>query len=71
MYSLRCEIMAITAKKISTRKKNGASAKTNAERIIALAHKHSSRIPPEAWEGIPSDLAKNVDHYLYGHPKEK
>ena len=62
--------MAITAKKISKLKK-GTSAKTSAERIIALAHKHSSRIPPEAWEGVPSDLAKNVDHYLYGHPKVK
>jgi len=62
--------MAITAKKISKPKKP-VSPKTGAERIIALAHKHSSRIPPKEWEGVPADLAKNVDHYLYGHPKVK
>jgi Arc/MetJ-type ribon-helix-helix transcriptional regulator len=26
-------------------------------------------IPEEAWEGIPTDLARNLDHYLYGSPK--
>ncbi len=62
--------MAITAKKISKPKK-AVPPKTNAERIIALAHKHLSRIPPEAWKGVPADLAKNVDHYLYGYPKVK
>jgi len=62
--------MATTAKKISKPKK-GASFRSNAERIIASAHKYSSRIPPEAWEGVPADLAKNADHYLYGSPKEK
>ena len=27
--------------------------------------------PPEAWNGLPADGAKNYKHYLYGHPKEK
>jgi len=62
--------MPITAKKISKPKKK-LSRKGNAERIIALARKHSSRIPPEAWKGVPSDLAKNDEHYLYGNPKVK
>jgi Arc/MetJ-type ribon-helix-helix transcriptional regulator len=26
-------------------------------------------IPEEEWEGIPTDLARNLDHYLYGSPK--
>jgi hypothetical protein len=26
-------------------------------------------IPPEELERLPSDLARNVDHYLYGAPK--
>lgn len=25
--------------------------------------------PPEAWTKVPTDGAKNLDHYLYGHPK--
>jgi hypothetical protein len=26
-------------------------------------------IPEEEWEGIPTDLARNLEHYLYGSPK--
>ena len=27
--------------------------------------------PPDMWDGLPSDLAKNKKHYLYGHPKDE
>jgi Arc/MetJ-type ribon-helix-helix transcriptional regulator len=26
-------------------------------------------VPEEEWARIPTDLARNVDHYLYGSPK--
>ena len=38
-----------------------------AERVAEI-HK---TMPPEAWDGLPTDLAKNKKHYLYGHPKEE
>jgi hypothetical protein len=28
-------------------------------------------IPDEEWAKVPTDLAKNLDHYLYGSPKEE
>jgi len=28
-------------------------------------------IPDEEWAKVPADLAKNLDHYLYGAPKEE
>lgn len=28
-----------------------------------------AQVPPEEWDKLPTDMAKNVDHYLYGHPK--
>jgi hypothetical protein len=28
-----------------------------------------AQIPEEEWDKLPTDLAKNVDHYLYGHKK--
>ena len=37
------------------------------ERIIEM----QKDIPPEEWENLPTDLAKNHKHYLYGHPKEE
>jgi len=38
--------------------------------IWEIAAEIGSRIPPEQWEGVPTDLARNLDHYLYGAPKE-
>jgi hypothetical protein len=37
------------------------------ERIQQLG----ASIPDEEWEKVPRDLAKNLDHYLYGAPKEQ
>ena len=30
----------------------------------------SAQVPLEEWEALPKDLSKNLDHYLYGSPKE-
>jgi hypothetical protein len=30
----------------------------------------SAQVPLEEWETLPKDLSKNLDHYLYGCPKE-
>lgn len=31
----------------------------------------SAQVPKEEWEKLPKDLSKNVDHYLYGTPKDE
>jgi hypothetical protein len=28
------------------------------------------QVPPEVWEGLPTDGAEQYDHYLYGAPKK-
>jgi hypothetical protein len=28
------------------------------------------KVPKEAWEGVPRDLARNFDHYLDGSPRQ-
>lgn len=28
-------------------------------------------LPAEAWKDVPSDLSKNLDHYLYGAPRQE
>ncbi|GAC1450094.1 MAG: hypothetical protein NVSMB9_34330 [Isosphaeraceae bacterium] len=35
------------------------------ERIL----ERTARIPDEAWDKLPTDLAEQHDHYLYGTPK--
>lgn len=37
------------------------------ERVLEM----QKDIPPEEWDNLPKDLAKNKRHYLYGHPKEE
>ncbi len=31
----------------------------------------ANEIPEEEWEKVPTDLARNLDHYLYGSPKSE
>jgi hypothetical protein len=31
----------------------------------------SAAVPRQEWDRLPNDLAKNLDHYLYGAPKEE
>ena len=37
--------------------------------ILTLVREMEETIPPEEWDILPRDLAKNKKHYLYGHPK--
>lgn len=46
---------------------------TPVEGLAAIVEKVKSLqkdIPPSSWDNLPTDLAKNKKHYLYGHPKE-
>ena len=40
------------------------------ESILDMFERIRNSVPPETWDGLPTDLAKNKKHYLYGHPKE-
>ena len=41
------------------------------EDVWALAARLRAEVPEEEWGKLPPDLATNVDHYLYGAPKEE
>ena len=41
------------------------------ESILEMFDRLRASVPPESWDGLPTDLAKNKKHYLYGHPKEE
>jgi len=36
------------------------------DRIIKLGQ----QVPDEEWADVPTDFARNLEHYLYGAPKE-
>ena len=39
------------------------------ESILDMFERLRESIPPEAWDNVPMDGAKNYRHYLYGYPK--
>ena len=40
-------------------------------RIIRWIKEQQAEMPPDTWDGLPTDFAKNKKHYLYGHAKEE
>ena len=42
----------------------------DADFILHLTERIASTIPDEVLDNVPTDLSKNVDHYLYGHAKQ-
>ena len=39
-------------------------------RLLRKTRERQAKLPPDTWDSLPTDLAKNKKHYLYGHPKE-
>ena len=39
--------------------------------IVRLAEELQEKMPADAWDDLPTDLATNKNHYLYGHPKKE
>jgi hypothetical protein len=39
--------------------------------IWEVAAEIAAAVPDEVWASVPPDLSKNLDHYLYGAPKDE
>ncbi len=42
-----------------------------AKPIWKVAEEIAAAVPDEEWQKLPTDLARNYKHYLYGAPKKK
>jgi putative addiction module CopG family antidote len=38
--------------------------------IWEIFEEESRSVPPEVWDDLPTDLAEQHDHYIYGGPKK-
>jgi hypothetical protein len=47
-----------------------AARATAACPVIGQLLKVSDAVPDSAWQKVPPDLSVNLDHYLYGFPKQ-
>jgi hypothetical protein len=55
-----------------TRQKTGiAPKKQTTDGPLAWLDDFHSKIPAGAWDDVPTDSARNLEHYLYGSPKQK
>lgn len=52
---------------ISQRSPNGSQADSDA--LWDVAARISESVRDSEWEKLPVDLARNFDHYHYGHPR--
>ena len=50
---------------------NAQSLSNGPESIPQLFERLRNSVPPDTWDDLPTDLAKNKKHYLYGHPREE
>ena len=39
--------------------------------VVDMIDKLRESYPPDMWDGLPTDLARNKKHYLYGHAPEE
>ncbi|HXM46955.1 MAG TPA: hypothetical protein VN956_03730 [Pyrinomonadaceae bacterium] len=48
---------------------NGTSADRRS--IWEIVEEVNARLPADTWENVPTDGSINLDHYLYGAPKQQ
>ena len=58
-------------KEVTLSIEEAASPKRGLAGIVEAVQELHRTIPPEAWDALPPDGAKNYKHYLYGSPKEE
>jgi hypothetical protein len=57
--------------KINEEQTDSSHQTTSLPSFLQFVEEISAQIPREEWEKLPNDLSKNLDHYLYGSPKEE
>lgn len=56
---------------LSAHGSNGGHAAARPRRRLAeIADAITANVPDEEWAKLPTDLAKNFEHYRYGYPRE-
>ena len=41
----------------------------SAQSFLSMIDEIRAQVPDKEWKKLPTDLSKNIDHYLYGSPK--
>jgi len=60
----------ISVYELSLEKAGEGKYDSSARPIWEIAVEIGASVPDGEWQKVPKDLAKDIDHYLYGHSKE-
>lgn len=63
------EAMQQAEEVVQAEKSEDAAYDPTARPIWELAVEIGAQVPDEEWARVPSDLSKNLDHYLYRAPR--
>ena len=63
--------MSASSKQSNQEVDERASRESPISSIAAIAERLAAEVPDEDWRKIPPDGSVNLDHYLYGHPKQE
>ena len=55
---------------VGAREEKESLQKKGLSSILEIVSAATKEVPDSAWKRLPTDLAKNVDHYLYGTKKK-
>ena len=55
----------------ATSSRGTANAGNSLESILDIVSKATQEVPDRDWARLPTDLSKNIDHYLYGTKKKE
>jgi len=55
----------------ATSSRGTSNAGNSLESILDIVSKATQEVPERDWARLPTDLSKNIDHYLYGAKKKE
>lgn len=61
--------LGLSAAEIINQAQSNGCGVVDSDWVFDLAAEVTAGVPDEAWSMLSTDLARNFDHYHYGHPR--
>ncbi len=65
------QILRLAIRKLAENEQVDRSEVEKAKPVWKIVAELGRQIPDEVWASVPTDLSKNLDHYLYRSPKDE
>jgi len=65
------QVLRLAIRKLAETEQVGRRYVEGAVPVWQIAADLGAKVSEDVWAGVPRDLSKNVDHYLYGSPKDE